>query len=539
MKALCDATGLLQDDGSNLVRVPMMVKGEILIPPVKDRETVEAAFAGTESDAIFARLPDAQVLREPVIDRGSMEATGAYVYQVLPALDPAALPEHDIETLVNGLYAIPFSSVLAFLEAVREALEKNREVVERVREISRRTFEHPDAYLDAAFASLSLLLDPALARTLVDNELAAWGLPGSRFLDGWVDTRAEVFPGTSSLLAASVFPGQPGAASVPENAGAFLRAMPTRQLHITAGNAPAIPVVSALRAILTKSAAVIKSPYGATLPGALLAVAAAAAAPDHPITRNLSLVYWPGGDEAVEQTFFAPNRFDRIVVWGAPEAVASVRSRALFTRTICFNPRFGISMIGREAFDGNLGEIAIRASTDSMIWNQKACIASQVHYVEGSEAEAERYAVELARVFREAWDAKVPQFVQPAARGRLKRMRRGKHLQASWHMNRNAAGAFSSGVVVMPGAFDILDHPMCRLVVVRNVERLEDVLPFLHPAVSTAGVFPESRRLALRDAILARGVSNVLPLGQCERMFPGMPHDGMMVLGELVDWKNG
>lgn len=39
--------------------------------------------------------------------------------------------------------------------------------------------------------------------------------------------------------------------------------------------------------------------------------------------------------------------------------------------------------------------------------------------------------------------------------------------------------------------------------------------------------------------ILAWGVSNVPPLGKCEKMFPGMPHDGMPVLSQLVDWKNG
>ena len=35
----------------------------------------------------------------------------------------------------------------------------------------------------------------------------------------------------------------------------------------------------------------------------------------------------------------------------------------------------------------------------------------------------------------------------------------------------------------------------------------------------------------------ARGVSNILPLGQVGYTYPGMPHDGMMVLSEMVDWK--
>jgi hypothetical protein len=135
------------------------------------------------------------------------------------------------------------------------------------------------------------------------------------------------------------------------------------------------------------------------------------------------------------------------------------------------------------------------------------------------------------------WDKEMPNFVFPSAIGQIKRMRRGRYANAGWYIN-NRSGDFSSGVVVVPGKFDILDHPMCRLVVVRPVERLEDTLKYISQYVSTVGVYPEERRLELRDRILAKGVSSVFPLGQCERIYAGMPHDGMRVLSELVDWKN-
>jgi hypothetical protein len=321
-----------------------------------------------------------------------------------------------------------------------------------------------------------------------------------------------------------------------ESAKSYVRAMPTRQLHITAGNAPEVPLISALRAVLTKSAAVIKLPYGATLTGALFSVAATAAAPEHPITKNLSMVYWPGGEESIENILFMPNVFDRVVVWGSPETVASVQSRAVFTRVICLNPRYGVSLIGNEAFSGNLEETGMKASMDVMIYNQKACTSSLVHYVEGTEEQANEYAGALCKVLGK-WDREISNFVPPSAIGQIKRMRRGKYANARWYVN-NRSGDFSSGVVVMPGEFDILDHPMCRLVVVRPVASLEDALKYLNQYVSTTGVYPEERRLELRDRITTRGVSGVLPLGQCERIYAGMPHDGMRVLSELVDWKN-
>jgi hypothetical protein len=313
--------------------------------------------------------------------------------------------------------------------------------------------------------------------------------------------------------------------------------MPTRQLHITAGNAPQIPLISALRAILTKSAAVIKSPYGATLPGALFSIAAYCAAPDHPITQNLSMVYWQGGDETIEIPFFAPGAFERIVVWGSPEAVTSVHSKAIFTKVISFNPRFGISMIGNSAFFQDLDEVVFSAAMDSMIYNQKSCSASLVHYVEGTEEQVDDYGFRLTKILKE-WDQLAPQFIPLSTLGKLKRLKRGKYFRAKWLINEEN-GEFTSGVLIQPDEFDILDHPMCRLVVVRRVDKLSEVFKYLHAGVSTVGVYPEEKRRELTDAIAARGVSNILPLGHCERVFAATPHDGMMVLNQLVDWKNG
>jgi hypothetical protein len=88
----------------------------------------------------------------------------------------------------------------------------------------------------------------------------------------------------------------------------------------------------------------------------------------------------------------------------------------------------------------------------------------------------------------------------------------------------------------MPGRVDLALHPLSRLVVVRRVESLADVPRTLTAAVSAAGVYPDAAVAELRDALAAAGVSNVLPLGETERTHPGMPHDGMRVLSELVSW---
>jgi Acyl-CoA reductase (LuxC) len=548
MEGLCREHDLLSLGKDNIVRVPFLVKGTLRVPPVVGMDRIQEAFSAKEKatgkpaiGVTTVRLEDAQVLREPVIDRETMRRTDEFVYQVLPGFDPEELIERDFDRVVKELYNLPFEEVLGFLGKVSSALSACPELLKELEGVYRRTAAVADLYIRFSFSSLGYLLNPDSAREMVDSELSSFGIKGSRFMDTWVQVSDTAMGGLSEELSPREGKETHGDCKSPEKM--YLRAMPTRQLHLTAGNAPAIPIISTCRAISLKSPAVIKSPYGATLGGALVSLAACAAAPDHPNARNLSIVYWQGGDESVEDVFFGPEAFDRIVIWGAPDAVASVKRRALFTKLLTLNPRYGMSWIGREAFgNDDFKEVARRGAVDTMIWNQKACISSSVHYVEGDENQVTAYAQALQKELAE-WDRIAPNFLDPAAQGQIRRLRRGKLLNAQWLANKQNEGdrkneGISSVVIVVKGEFDMMDHTLSRMVIVRPVSRLEDALPYLSHSVSTVGVFPESRRKELCDRILARGVSTTCPLGMGDRMSTGLAHDGMKVYSELVDWKN-
>ncbi|MBI2889828.1 MAG: hypothetical protein HYY13_03480 [Nitrospirae bacterium] len=524
-----------QTDGNDVfVELPFMIRGTLRYPPHAQVDAVRAAFDREAREkglsprqAAYLKLADVQVLREPMIDRARSAYRDGFLYQIMPLFRPEEIGETDFAALADELYSLPMEGISSFLAALSGAVSIESEYAARGLELSLLSSEMPEGFLKAAYGTFSALLNPETAIRMVDDELSFLNRPGSEYLSGWVRTGRPSVTGLSTAMGPAPFAG---------GTDTWVRAMPTRQLHITAGNSPAVPIVSALRAFATKSASVIKSPSGALIPGALLGLAMARHVPDHPLTRHTSIVYWQGGDAGLEDVLFSPLFFDRIVVWGAPDAVASVRARALYNRVITFNPRYGVTWIGREAFSDPLEEVAARAAGDSMIWNQKACIASLVHYVEGSEAQALEYARVLSLALRE-WDRQVTNLVPPLLAGQIRRLRRGTLSQARWFVN-GEDGRLGSAVVYVPGEFNLLDHPMCRLVVVRRVDVLERCLGYLHAGVSTVGIHPLSRIPGLRDRIAARGVSNIMPIGQHERMYPGMPHDGMRVLGDLVDWKN-
>lgn len=517
-------------DAEGVVRLPTLVKGELVYPrPVSAAELSAAArgAAGSTSASSF-RLDDLQVIREPVLDPQSLAFAGEWRFLVLARPDPRRLVEDDPAELARSLFALPLRDVLDYVAQLRDVIQGGRDMVaETARSIQAGSLVDP-RLLALVFELLPSLLDPALLGEAVDRELGSDGVPGRQYLDGWVEIAARAPRGMTARIADDVFGTGEAAAFRPS-----LRAMPTRQLHVTAGNSPLVPVLSFLRGLATKGACVVKSPAEACAASAILAAAMHAVDARHPITRHTSLVYWSGGDRAIEDTLFAPGAFDRVVVWGAAESVRSVRLRSQ-AKTLFFNPRYGLSLIGREAFAGRLDDVAARATIDALIWEQRACTASLVHYVEGDEEAVLEYCRALQAALAR-WDTALPRVVPAATLGRLRLLRRGQLMRATWFEN-GVPPQVTSAVVYAPGPIDLALHPMSRLVVVRRLERLEQVVPFLSGAASSVGVFPDEAIPRLRDVLTAAGVSNVFPLGEVERGYPGVPHDGMRVLSELVNW---
>jgi hypothetical protein len=522
--AICDrldAAGLLRDVGGT-IRVPVLTRGRLVAP---------------QGDDVLE-------IRERTIDRATMRPDGASRRLLLPRVDAVDLLYEDPGALRARLAAVPFTALCDWLDAAAELLDPDGPLGSRVRTLLEAASDLAGPLLDAALRLNSTMMRGFAVREVVDRELAFGGVAGSRVLDEWVAVDAPGWDGPTGALRAALAPAAGPTAPTPR-----IRALPTLQIHVTAGNAPVVAPASALRLLATRGGGVVKLPSGSILPGAALAVALHAAGEGHPVARAvldaLSLVYWKGGDATLEERLFDPAVFDRVVVWGAPDAVERVSALAAGAiRTLAFNPRFGVSLLGREAFAdaAALSAAARLAAADVLVWNQRACIASLVHYVESDQGvddvAADRWAAALRESLAQA-DGLAPGAPSPAALGQIQRMRRGSLVGGRWHWVGGPGREARAAVVVAPGPFDLSSHPLSRVVIVRGVPRLDDAVALLHRGVATAGVHPEARRLALRDAIAARGVSSIVPLGHAERAFAGMPHDGMRVLSDLVEWTIG
>ena len=179
---------------------------------------------------------------------------------------------------LSDLYRLSFEDILDYLEGLgqRLSLGQNRWVQEAF-ELSCRTSGLGVEILRSMYENMGAMLSRSSLREMTENTV------GVDHLEGWVETRLE-----SGLLSR-------------------VRAFGSRSVHIVAGNAPGTSLLTVARNALTRGDAIIKTPSNDPLTAAAIARTMIEMAPDHPLTRHLSVAYWKGGD-------------DKIVCAGAPEA---------------------------------------------------------------------------------------------------------------------------------------------------------------------------------------------------------------------------
>jgi hypothetical protein len=510
-------------DEAGVIRLPALVGGRLVFAPARsaDRLRDVARTGGRDADGVI-------VVSRPILDRQTLTPTGEDQLLVFPSPEACLSEAIPSDRAVRELLDLPFEEVCAYVTELGRRLQPGDDTVGQAMEAAARTSPLGGRAMRVFAAQLAGLLDPDALGEAVDRELAFGGVPGRSFLDGWVDLQRPGIRGASARMSDRIFGGSTS------DVGPRLRAIPTRQLHITAGNSPIVSVVSMLWAMATKGATVIKPAEGSPFATSLLAAAMVDADGGHPLTRHTSLLYWRGGDARVEDVLLSDGVFDRWIGWGSASTIAAIARRAGGTKTVFMGPRIAVSLIGRDALAADAHGVAVRAAADSLVANQAACNASLVHYVEGSEATVLAYCEELRDVLG-AWDRELPQAIPRESAVRLRRLQRGAFAHGTWFEN-GQWPYLTSVVVYLPTGIDLDYHPAGRCVLVRRVDALADALTTLNPRVAAVGVSPETARTALQDQIVGRGVDNVLPLGDAERAYPGMPHDGIRVLSELVRW---
>lgn len=330
-----------------------------------------------------------------------------------------------------------------------------------------------------------------------------------------------------------------------------VRAVGTRQLHITAGNVPVVAALTIVRGALTKSDVLIKSPSNDPLTANAIARTLIELDASHPVTKHIAVAYWKGGDEFMDSQIVRTSRIDKITAWGGMSSVKHIQKfLSPGIDLTALNPKYSMSMIGAEALESEaaMDEAAMGVAVVAGFFNQTACANTRVVYVESETDEDSldklaSFARKVVAAFGVLPPAISTPFEQP-----------NKDLEAEleaaaledefYHVEGDTLGG---GVVIskFEDRVDFYDQLNNRVVNIVPVSDLRDVLKWCDDTTQTVGIYPEAIRDELIDIFSLVGVQRVVSLSGSDplQIFhdmhtlpPGMPHDGIEPLRRNVRW---
>lgn len=427
----------------------------------------------------------------------------AYVDR-LPLASPSALAD---------LYDLSFDDILDYLAELGERLDYDRNrYLQEAFALSVETSGLGADILLAIYRQLGRVFDRAEMREMAD------ALIGIDFLEGWVPMRTA------------------------EGYAINVRAFGARSVHIIAGNVPTVAAISLLRNCITRSDMIIKTPSNDPLTAVALARTMIEMAPDHPITRHLSVAYWKGGDAEVEDKLYQPNNVEKIIAWGG---LASVTHIAKYVRPgidlITLDPKLSSTIIGEAAFvdEQTMADVAARLALDVGVYNQEACLNARVVYAQtGTDADGLAKANRFGQMVYEAIQQLPARLSGPARRLNSDLAEEVEGLRYAGDLYRSIGGDARGGVIVSQ-----IDEPVefSRLLANRvanivPVDSLEVPIRAVTAYTQTIGIYPDSIVPEIRDRLAFHGAQRLVSLGYATRRVVTGPSDGIEPMRRMAKW---
>lgn len=412
------------------------------------------------------------------------------------------------------LYTVSFDEIVDYLAELgrRLAFDKNRHLQEALKLTTETSGLGPDILLNL-YEGLGAVFTPDVVRTMADVNI---GIP---FLEGWVDIRDE--GGSTSSV----------------------RAFGARSLHIVAGNVPTVSAMTIVRNAITRSDIIIKTPSNDPLTAAAIARTMIDMAPDHPITRHISVGYWKGGDTEIEDALYQPKNIEKIVAWGG---MASIKHIAKYIQPgidlITLDPKLSSTIIGAEALENDaiMAETARRVALDIGINNQQMCLNARVVYLHsGTDDEGLAKANRFGGLVYEAIQDLPLHLSNPVPSLDRELAQEMSGLKYAGDEYVTFGGDGRGAVVVSQSDEPVEFSPLLnnRVANIVPVDDLEVPVQAVTAYTQTIGVYPDSLMVELRDRLAFYGAQRLVTLGYVatKRTIAG-PQDGIEPMRRMCKW---
>ena len=413
------------------------------------------------------------------------------------------------------LQGMPIAEIIAFLADLGPRLTLANPNMREAFELSLEAGGLTEPVLRSVYAQIPGMFDRKHLEETVEATV------GAAYLDGWVKQRGGRHR---------------------------MRAIGTRNLHITAGNVPVVGALTVIRSALTKSDCLIKLPSNDPLSATAIARTMIDMDPRHPVTKHVAVAYWKGGDDEMGSQICRTSRIDKITAWGGMSSMKYIQKfLSPGIDLLAMNPKLSMSMVGREALQSReaMKEAAYGVAVAAGRLNQTACVNTRVVYIESeTDDEALDRVIEFGEEIYQALQTLPATISTAALRPDLELEAELRALDLEKELYWVKGDTLKGGVVLsrFSDRVEFHDKLSNRIVNLVPMPDLRQVVRWCDDTTQAVGVYPERLHEELRDALGRAGVQLIKPLQACnpkapsDSGFPGMPHDGIEPLRRMVRW---
>jgi hypothetical protein len=423
---------------------------------------------------------------------------------------------HSPENLAD-LYTITFDDIVDYLNelADRLCLDTNAYWREAF-EVSCRSSNVSRSVLEAIYRTSPNTFRPAPVREVAEARI------GIRHLEGWSETKLD---GGRTIA---------------------VRAIGSRSVHVIAGNVPLPALTTLLRSAITRNDAIVKVPWNDPLTMVALARTMIEMAPDHPLTKHLTVCYWKSGDDAVEERLYQPGNIEKIVAWGGNASLKHISKHLKQgIDLIALDPKSSTTLIGKEALidDDTMLEIARRTAADLGGWDQEACVNARVMFLESGTDESGiakanlfgQYVFDALQTLPTSISAGPTNF-DPRLKEELQSVMQQRDFYKLITDKRNIE---KTGAVIVSQFAEQVDFPGLLYGRVGNIVPVDDIneaFGFFSSATQTVGVYPDELRRRIRDRASLMGGQWFVPVGYAISGSSVAPQDGIEPERRMCRW---
>ncbi|MEU5835643.1 acyl-CoA reductase [Streptomyces diacarni] len=308
---------------------------------------------------------------------------------------------------------------------------------------------------------------------------------------------------------------------------------------VCSGNVPGLPALSLVRALLVKSAVILKVASGE--PTFAVHFLRSLAEVDPALADAVVVTYWPSQDTATLRG--AMEQADAVIAYGGDDACAAVRAHLRpHQRYVEHGHKVSVGVLtGDYLADVGLREVAGRVAEDVSTFNQHACVAPLAYLVESRDPSPRDVAEALARAMAE-YAADCPLGLLSSTDAAALQLRRAN---MAWAAASSPGGGFwrSAGldwtVTLAPDLLSVqgAGNRTVGVVPVRDTRHILSELRPLADRLQNIGLGASGDRFwTLASALGRLGASRISEPGRMAGPSVVWRHDGMPCLSLLLRW---